>query len=221
MLNLSSYYLFPISLSLSLPSIHLSSALERSLSLFLSKSIFSAVWGLEPYWKHFQCCWLDSSYQAEAETSCRSEAHRPDLQGLPSLPLPQLARLERSNFGNINNAEQSWLSKTSIQAGITRGGAGKEPGKSCSSSLAGNRSTSFAVQFAQRGWQLHLPRSVRFKRALKEIKTFMCDDYSYFIWKLLKSAMMTETAVLLLIDTHVNYELSEFLVVLLQTCFFL
>lgn len=125
MLNLSSYYLFPISLSLSLPSIHLSSALERSLSLFLSKSIFSAVWGLEPYWKHFQCCWLDSSCQAEAETSCRNVDHQPDLQGLSSLPLPQLARLERSNFGNINNAERWWLSKTSIHAGVTRGGAGK------------------------------------------------------------------------------------------------
>lgn len=83
MLNLSSYYLFPISLSLSLPSIHLSSALERSLSLFLSKSIFSAVGGLEPYWKHFQCCWLDSSCQAEAETSCRNVDHRPDLQPPP------------------------------------------------------------------------------------------------------------------------------------------
>lgn len=154
MLNLSSYYLFPISLSLSLPSIHLSSALERSLSLFLSKSIFSAVRGLEPYWKHFQCCWLDSSCQAEAETSCRNVDHRPDLRGLPSLPLPPLARLERSNFGNINNAVRWWLSKTSIQAGVTRGAAGKEPGKSRSSSVAGNRSTSLAVQFAQRGWQL-------------------------------------------------------------------
>lgn len=49
----------------------------------------------------------------------------------------------------------------------------------------------------------------------------MCDDYSYFRWReLLKSAMMTETAVLLPIDTRVWYELSEFLVVVLQTCFF-
>lgn len=42
----------------------------------------------------------------------------------------------------------------------------------------------------------------------------MRDDYSYFRWReLFKSAMMTETAVLLPIDTRVNYELSEFLVV--------
>lgn len=42
-----------------------------------------------------------------------------------------------------------------------------------------------------------LSRGLHFKRALKENKTFMCDDYSYFRWgELHKSAMMTERPVL-------------------------
>lgn len=48
----------------------------------------------------------------------------------------------------------------------------------------------------------------------------MCDDYSYFRWRELhKSAMMTETAVLLPIEAREKNDLREYQVVVIQTCF--
>lgn len=48
----------------------------------------------------------------------------------------------------------------------------------------------------------------------------MCDDYSYFRWgELHKSAMMTERPVLLPIEARGEYELREYQVAVLQTCF--
>lgn len=48
----------------------------------------------------------------------------------------------------------------------------------------------------------------------------MCNDYSYFRRRqLLKSATMTETAVLLPIEMCVKYDLSEYLAVIWQPCF--
>lgn len=115
MLNLSSYYLFPISLSL--PSIHLSSALERSLSLFLSKSIFSAVQGIIAILNTFPVllAWFFMPSKGwnqlqKCRSSTWSACYTPCPPPQPHPP-PQLARLDRSRFRNINNTEQWLLSK--------------------------------------------------------------------------------------------------------------
>lgn len=55
----------------------------HSLSL-LSKSTLSAVQGLKPWLKPFQCCWLDPPCQAETKMSFRKLDNRPHIHGFLS-----------------------------------------------------------------------------------------------------------------------------------------
>lgn len=78
-------------LSVSLPSILFSLALTRSHAYTLSrppslpsKSTLSAVQGLKPRLKPFQCCWLDPPCKAKTKMSFRKLDNRPHLHGFLS-----------------------------------------------------------------------------------------------------------------------------------------